>query len=137
VGSTSPHYLNANLHICALHITSDGYHNIQIQANKQAKKASVKKIAPNTVATVLVKGDADPQVDPNDVRTAFRESFDDGGRVIKLGQSQEMHAYERCTPMRDAPERHAYEMAPVRNMPMRDAPMRDMPTRWPMEETRL
>jgi hypothetical protein len=31
-------YLNANLHICALHITSDGYHNIQIQANKQAKK---------------------------------------------------------------------------------------------------
>jgi hypothetical protein len=129
-----------------LHITSDGYHNIQIQANKQAKKASV-KIAPNTVATVLVKGDADPRVDPNDVRTAFWESFDDGGRVIKLGQSQEMHAYERCTPMRwppmrDAPERHAYEIAPVRNMPMRDAPMRDapmrdMPMRWPMEETRL
>jgi hypothetical protein len=66
-------------------ITSDGYHNIQIQANKQAKKTSVKKIAPNTVAAVLVKGDADPRVDPNDVRAAFRESFGDRGRVIKLG----------------------------------------------------
>ena len=70
-------------------ITSDGYHNIQIQANKQAKKSSIRRMAPYTVATVLVKGDADPRVDPNYVRTALRESFDNSGRVIKLGQSLE------------------------------------------------
>jgi hypothetical protein len=53
------------------------------------KKTSVKRIAPITIATVLVKGDADPRVDPNDLRTAFRESFVNSGRVIKLGQPQE------------------------------------------------
>jgi hypothetical protein len=33
--------------------TADGYHNLQIQANYQAKSTSVRKQAPVTVATVL------------------------------------------------------------------------------------
>jgi len=34
-------------------MTSDGKHNLQVQVNKNAKLTSLKKLAPNTVATFI------------------------------------------------------------------------------------
>ena len=65
-------------------ITSDGYHNIQIQANNQAGNTSVRIVAPDTIATVLVKGEADLPVDPEEVRKALLESFENNS-IKKLG----------------------------------------------------
>ncbi|KAJ4012381.1 hypothetical protein NW752_008055 [Fusarium irregulare] len=66
-------------------LTSDKYHNLQIQANKQAKSTSVRKQAPRTVATVLVLEDSDAEVTPAQVRNAFKRSYNNDGSVEKLG----------------------------------------------------
>ncbi|KAF5611654.1 uncharacterized protein FSUBG_2091 [Fusarium subglutinans] len=66
-------------------LTSDKRHNLQIQANKQAKSTSVRKQAPSTVATVLVLEWSDPAVTPGQVRDAFKKSYNNGGSVEKLG----------------------------------------------------
>lgn len=52
-------------------MNTDGTHNLQIQANSDAKTTSVKKIAPKTVAgPVHAASDANSET----VRTAFRNS---------------------------------------------------------------
>ncbi|KAH6952951.1 hypothetical protein DER45DRAFT_617324 [Fusarium avenaceum] len=66
-------------------LTSDKHHNLQIQANKQAKSTSVRKQAPSTVATVLVLEGSDPAVTPDQVRDAFKKSYNNDGSVVKLG----------------------------------------------------
>ncbi|KIL90303.1 hypothetical protein FAVG1_06033 [Fusarium avenaceum] len=66
-------------------LTSDKHHNLQIQANKQAKSTSVRKQAPSTVATVLVLEGSDPAVTPGQVRDAFKKSYNNDGSVVKLG----------------------------------------------------
>ncbi|RSM18705.1 hypothetical protein CDV31_002425 [Fusarium ambrosium] len=66
-------------------MTSDNHHNLQIQANKQAKSTSVRKQAPRTVATVHVLEGSDPAVMPSQVREAFKESYKNGGSIEKLG----------------------------------------------------
>ncbi|EEU33559.1 uncharacterized protein NECHADRAFT_89372 [Fusarium vanettenii 77-13-4] len=66
-------------------LTSDNHHNLQIQANKQAKSTSVRKQAPSTVATVQVLEGSDPAVTPGQVRDAFKKSYNNDGSVEKLG----------------------------------------------------
>jgi hypothetical protein len=65
--------------------TADGYHNLQIQANYQAKSTSVRKEAPKTVATVLVLEGADPLVTPEEVRAAFQISYKNQNSTERLG----------------------------------------------------
>ncbi|KAK4221256.1 hypothetical protein QBC38DRAFT_492436 [Podospora fimiseda] len=57
-------------------ITTDNYHNLQIQANRKAKSLVVRKMAPLTVSTVLVWGAAEPPIYPEVGREAFLVSYD-------------------------------------------------------------
>jgi hypothetical protein len=51
-------------------MTADGKFNLQIQANKQAKATSVRKVAPATVAGPVLIGQ-DEQVSTQEMRNRF------------------------------------------------------------------
>ncbi|KAK3370747.1 hypothetical protein B0T24DRAFT_721031 [Lasiosphaeria ovina] len=63
--------------------TAGGYHNLQTQANSQAKSVTVKKTAPRSGATVLVLGGSEPPAAPDEVRDTFRDSYELEGAAIK------------------------------------------------------
>jgi len=55
--------------------TQEGYHNLHIQANKEARATTIKKLAPSSLAVVLVLEGSQPPVTPDEIRKALMRSF--------------------------------------------------------------
>ncbi|RSL99839.1 hypothetical protein CEP52_009526 [Fusarium oligoseptatum] len=116
-------------------MTSDNHHNLQIQANKQAKSTSVRKQAPRTVATVHVLEGSDPAVMPSQVREAFKESYKNGGSIEKLGTApvpeQEL-AQEPGQELEQLPEQQRPEQQrPEQQRPEQQRPEQQRPEQRP------
>ncbi|RSL60099.1 hypothetical protein CEP53_005573 [Fusarium sp. AF-6] len=88
-------------------MTSDNYHSLEIRPNKEAKSTSVRK-EKRVLAAVHVLEGSDPAVEPKDVRKAFKDSYENGGSVEKLGTApvpeQELEQEPEQEPEQQWPE---------------------------------